>query len=148
MSESEKSGIDRLQDRIVSHGIASLTEAERQMYGIHWLFLETYNGGLHQFFFNDVGQFAQAALNGLEAVGAPKTADIIRRAIAIFPNSRVPVDQGERRDIMCDFSEQQEQAFDELTTEFFRCTADEEDVAELVPACRGESEVIPDSVRK
>ncbi len=72
MSESERS-IDRLQDRIVSHGIASPNRSRAaDARAIHWLFLETYNGGLDQFFFNDVGQFAQPALNGLEAVGAPE----------------------------------------------------------------------------
>src|SRR4051794_1936183 len=66
--------MDRLHDRIKTHGIGSLTDAERQMLAVHWLFVEGYNGGLHQFFFNDAGQFAEAALNGLQAVGARKTA--------------------------------------------------------------------------
>jgi hypothetical protein len=48
------------------------------MLAINWLFTEGYNGGLHQFFFNDSGQLAIWALRGLETVGAIGTADILR----------------------------------------------------------------------
>lgn len=134
MNEPEGSGVNRLHERIATHGIGSITDAERQMLAVHWLFLEGYNGGLHQFFLNDAGQFAGSAVDGLRLLGASKTADVIRRAIAVFPDARVPVDQFERREVMSRFSESQEEALDVLTSEFFRCTDEEEDVAELLPA--------------
>ena len=50
--------IDRLYDRIKSGGLDSLNPEERAAFGMTWLFLETNNGGLSQFFFNDAGKLA------------------------------------------------------------------------------------------
>ena len=91
-------------ERIESHGFESLTLSERAFCGLMWLYLETNNGGLHQFFFNDAGKLAPDALRGLEMVGAPTTASILRRAMSVFPDSIVPADQTQRREFLCDYS--------------------------------------------
>src|SRR5438552_14195502 len=103
MAESKPTRrIDRLFERIESHGFESLTLSERASFGLTWLYRETYNGGLHQFFFNDAGKLASDALRGLEMVGAPITADILRRAMSVFPNGIVPPEQDDRREYLCD----------------------------------------------
>ena len=82
---------------------------------------ETNNGGLHQFFFNDSGAYAGDALRSLELVGALKTADILRRAMSIFPESRVPVDILERRDVLCELPDElQWHRLGGLNTELFQ----------------------------
>jgi hypothetical protein len=117
-------------ERIQSHGFESLTPSERASFGLMYLFLETNNGGLHQFFFNDAGKLASDALRGLEMVGAPATADIFRRAMSVFPNGLVPADQTERREFLCEaLTPEQEKLLDELTQEFYRSS---EPVAELL----------------
>ena len=133
MAESKpKSRLDRFYERIESQGFESLTLSERASFGLTWLFRETNNGGLHQFFFNDAGKLAPDALRGLEMVGAFKTADILRRALGAFPDSRVPVDILERRELLCDVPEElQWDRLGELTTEFFQSS---EPVAELLDA--------------
>ena len=133
MTESKpKSRLDRFYERIESQGFESLTLNARASFGLTWLFMETNNGGLHQFFFNDAGKLAPDALRGLEMVGAPKTADILRRAMSVFPDSRVPVDILERRELLCDLPEElQWDRLGELTTEFFQSS---EPVAELLDA--------------
>lgn len=133
MTESKpKSRLDRFYERIESQGFESLTLSERASFGLTWLYMETNNGGLHQFFFNDAGKLAPDALRGLEMVGAPKTADILRRAMSIFPDSRVPVDILERRELLCGLPEElQWDCLGELTTEFFQSS---EPVAELLDA--------------
>src|SRR5688572_16593647 len=120
MSQTEKRPIDLLFERIEAGGIESLTESERWMFALTWLCLETNGGGLHQFFFNDAGKFSVDALRGLRTIGANKSADILSRAMALFPDGHVPTDQTERRrvlnrlpeDVQCD-------RLGELTTEFY-----------------------------
>lgn len=117
-------------ERIESHGFESLTLSERASFGLMWLFLETNNGGLHQFFFNDAGKLASDALRGLEMVGAPATASILRRALSVFPNGDVPADQTERREFLCEIlAPEQEKLLSDLTNEFFKSS---ENVAELL----------------
>ena len=130
MTESKpKHRIDRLYERIESDGFESLTPSERACFGLTWLYLETNNGGLDQFFFNDAGKLAPDALRGLEMVGAPITADILRRAMSVFPNGVVPPEQAARREFLCEvLTPEQEQYLDDLTTEFYK---DTEPVAEL-----------------
>jgi hypothetical protein len=133
MSEPEKkSRMDRLFERIESHGFESLTPSERAAFSLRWLYVEANNGGLHQFFFNDAGKLAADALHGLEIVGAPNTAGILRRAMSVFPDSVVPADQTARREFLCDsLTEEQEDLLSDLTTEFFQSS---EPVADLLTA--------------
>jgi hypothetical protein len=133
MNESNpKRRIDRVYDRIASHGFESLTPSERASFGLTWLYRETYNGGLDQFFFNDSGKLASDALRGLEMVGAPITAGILRRAMSVFPNSTVPPEQNDRREFLCNvLTPDQEKLLDDLTTEFYK---NAEPVAELLDA--------------
>ena len=121
--------IDRLYECIEAGGFDSLTAEEESLFALYWLFTEGYNGGLHQFFFNDSGKLAVHALRGLEMVGADQTADIFRRAIATFPNGHVPTDLGKRRELLVDDAYYEQ--LGTLTTEFFGC---HEDVAELLEA--------------
>ncbi|MBK8001677.1 MAG: DMP19 family protein [Verrucomicrobia bacterium] len=122
--------MDRIYERIESDGFDSLTLSERASFGLTHLYMETHNGGLHQFFFNDAGKLAPDALRGLEMVGAPKTASILRRAMSVFPDGVVPSDQEQRREFMCDsLTEDQEDLLSSLTTEFFQAR---ESVAELL----------------
>jgi hypothetical protein len=127
-----KRRIDRIYDRIDSHGFESLTPSERASFGLTWLYRETYNGGLDQFFFNDAGRLAADALRGLEMVGAPATASILRRAMSVFPDSVVPSEQSDRREFLCEvITPEQEKLLDDLTTEFYQSP---EPVAELLEA--------------
>jgi hypothetical protein len=131
MSEPEKkSRMDRFFDRIESHGIESLTPSERSAFALRWFYLETNNGGLHQFFFNDAGKLAGDALRGLEFLGAQNTADILRRAMSVFPRGVVPTNQEQRREFLCDsLKPEQEELLSDLTTEFFQSS---EPVADLL----------------
>ena len=118
-----RSPIDRLHAIVERDGFASLTEAEAGLLGIYWFVAETNNGGVHQFFFNDSGQFAVAALGYLEQIGAAKTASILGRAIALFPGGKVPTDQEERREVLETMGDQGI-SFGPLTNELFKCGED------------------------
>jgi hypothetical protein len=130
MSDTKPPKIDKLFAKIERSGLGSLTEGERFCFGIFWLFREINNGGLHTFFLNDAGRFALDAMTGLEKIGAHKTADILRRAIGIFPEGKIPTDQEARRSVLTSLlDESQWDRLGELSDEFF---ASNEDVAGLI----------------
>ena len=116
--------------RIEGGGLDALTDAERQVFAINWVLLETNIGGLHQFFFNDAGKYAADVITGLERIGATETLTIFRRAVALFPDGNVPRDQMARRELLASLPpEIQWEFMSELTAQFFRTS---EDVPKLV----------------
>jgi hypothetical protein len=126
----DKSPIERLYEQIEAHGFDSLTPSERWFFAISLFTMETNGNAMHGYFFNHAGRYCQEALHGFELVGAAHTADILRRAISIFPKDEVPTDHGERQNILCDLPDEvQWDYLGKLTTELFNQT---EDVAELV----------------
>ena len=119
----KKSRLDRLFDRIQSHGFQSLTPSERAAFALRWLYVEVNNGGFDQFFFSDAGQLAGDALKGLEFLGARGTADILRRAMSIFPNGNVPIDQTERQKFLSDsLTDDQKHMLEKCDDEFYKST--------------------------
>ena len=133
MSEPQKkSRLDRLFERIQSHGFDSLTPSERSAFALRWLYVEVNNGGFDQFFFSDAGQLAGDALRGLEFLGAPSTAGILRRAMSIFPNGVVPADLLARREFLCDsLTDDQKHLLDQCDHEFYKSS---EPVSDLLGA--------------
>ena len=121
MSDDKRNRMDVLMERIQTTGYQSFTAGERLYYSMWWFMTETNNEGLHQFFLNESGTHVADALRSLELIGASQTADILRRAITIFPDSRVPTDIRERRETLCDLPDElQWDRLGELTTELFQ----------------------------
>ncbi len=58
---------------------------------------EVNNGGFNQYFFNSAGDDALAAISALEAIGAGRTATIVRAACARFAGATPPVERDERQ---------------------------------------------------
>ena len=87
-------------ERFEAAGFAGLTRAEQVAHCVHWLELEVNNGGFDQFFWNSAGDYARETVDALEAIGAVKFADLVRRAIAVFPGGDPPRDRDERGDAM------------------------------------------------
>lgn len=128
MQENQKRPIDLLYEKIEAGGLESLTQSERWMFALTWLCIETNGGGLHQFFFNDAGKFAADAVLGLDTIGASKSADVLRRAIALFPRGHVPTDQTKRRRVLNRLPDdvQWRHLGEDLTREFWAASAEEE----------------------
>lgn len=51
------------------------------VWAIWYLEAEVNNGGFNQYFYNSAGEFAEEALNGCKAIGAPKMVEIIEGAM-------------------------------------------------------------------
>jgi hypothetical protein len=67
---------------------------------VRWLDTEIDNGGFHQFFHNSAGDRTAETIAALEAIGAPRIADIVRRAAAMFPGGMPPRDRDERMSVL------------------------------------------------
>jgi hypothetical protein len=79
---------------------------------------EVNNGGFSQYFVNSSAETAAFVANALEAIGAPGTANICRRAIEIaYPNG-LPQTPDEISSMADDFSEETLAKLDALDTEF------------------------------
>lgn len=92
---------------------------------------EVNNGGFDQFFFNSAGNEAAQIIQALEAVGASKTAAIVRRACAKFPGAMPPAEWFVRQGVLLDVVSPDSESFEQEDDDFL---AYEEDLAALVAA--------------
>lgn len=61
---------------------------------------EVNNGGFNQFYYNSSGDYAHETVESLKSIGAEKTALIMQKANAQFPNKVVPKDRDVRHQIL------------------------------------------------
>ena len=109
-----------LFSRVESDGLESLTEPERVLFSVWGAVGQIENGGFDQFFYNSSGSFAREAASGLEAIGAIEKAAVVKRALALFPDSLPPRDRDERIAVLDSISETgDEDVFDSLNEEFY-----------------------------
>ena len=77
---------DLLFARHEAVGFAGMSEAEQTAYCLDCLEREVNNGGFDQFFVNSSGDTSLETITALDRLGAHHTADLVRRAVAVFPN--------------------------------------------------------------
>jgi Domain of unknown function (DUF4375) len=80
---------------------------------------EVNNGGFSQYFLNSSAETAGFLVDALETIGAPKTADICRRAIDCAFPGRLPPTAEDISSQAAEFSEDTLAQLDTLDTEFF-----------------------------
>lgn len=78
--------------------VESLTASAQVLYLAQVLYGEVFNGGFHQYFSNSSGKYAHETVIALNALRAPRAASLLLRAIATFPNKRVPQRRAERNE--------------------------------------------------
>jgi hypothetical protein len=61
---------------------------------------EVSNGGFDAFFFNSTGDHTAETIAALDAIGAPKTAAIVRRAAGSFPGGMPSKERTERQRLL------------------------------------------------
>jgi len=76
----------------VSAGISALNQLRKRCFFDLVGESEVNNGGFSQYFLNSSGETAGFVVEALETIGAPNTADICRRAIAIAFPDELPSD--------------------------------------------------------
>ena len=76
-----------------------LNERDQTYLYVSILVAEVYNGGLMQWFDNLSGDRVEETLEALEKIGARKAHVVVTKAIALFPDGRLPRDQATRRKV-------------------------------------------------
>jgi len=79
--------------------IEKLNEHERVFYVTQILEQEVNNGGFSQFFYNSSGDFSNEIVDAFTKIGAFKTAEICKKALAVF-NGNVPTDRDAREELL------------------------------------------------
>jgi hypothetical protein len=103
----------------VRSGWDRLPEAHRALFVLYWATAETYNGSLHQYFWNSAGDFASLLPAAARLFGAESYAALFERAIALFNPERLP-DRYSRQDRLDELEAGgQSEALDRLDDEFF-----------------------------
>jgi hypothetical protein len=80
---------------------------------------EVNNGGFSQYFLNSSAETAAFVADALDTIGAPKTADICRRAIDCSFSGRLPATAEEISSLAAEFSENIRAQLETLDAEFF-----------------------------
>jgi hypothetical protein len=114
LSESEKTKIGKeefVQQSVPQQGLFGHLGWEVES--------EVNNGGFSQYFLNDSAESAAFVVHALESIGAPKTAEICRRAIFIAFPAGVPPTVEAIRMAAGDFSEEVLDQLAVLDQEFF-----------------------------
>jgi hypothetical protein len=78
------------------------------------------NGGLHGFLSNTSGAYAAETLDALRRVGASVSAELLGRAVSVFPDGRAPRDGGQRLRFLLPLGEPARALFDELDRRYDR----------------------------
>ena|SRR6478752_2004091 len=102
MSGADDDFIIALSETLVSMsdaGFSGLSPQERVFVVVWELEADLNNGGFNQYFFNSHSDHVAAVPDALRAIGAPKTAAIVERAIETFPNG-APPDRATRQELL------------------------------------------------
>ncbi len=87
-------------------GFDGFSQPQKLYFAVGLLELEIYNGGFHQYFFNDSGSSYTYAEEGLIALGAFQTLELLQEAKEVlFPDVSVPIKTGERRRMLPSYPE-------------------------------------------
>lgn len=112
LSESDKTSFGKV-------GFALQSLPQKVFSAIWAVESEVNNGGFFQYFFNDSGQSAVFVVQALEIIGAPKTASICERAIALAFPAGLPTAPEAIRSSAGDFSDEILESLQALDQEFF-----------------------------
>jgi hypothetical protein len=99
-------------------GFFLLSPAEQVVVLIWGLEADVNNGGFNQYFFNSYSDHSGAVPHALRAIGAAQTAQIVDRALALFPGGSPPPDQTRRQALLEELDPDTDH-FETIDREFF-----------------------------
>ena len=116
--------IDRIVNELATDGIDKLSNPQKIFYHNQGLEKELNNGGFDQYFFNSSGKYAHETVFSLQAIGANITAQILQKAVDLFPNKTVPKDRDERIEAIRAIEGFATDIWEELDQEFYEYRED------------------------
>ena len=88
--------------------LKTFTQPQRYVLVVEDFEAEINNGGFDQYFVNSAGDHAHLCLSALEAIGASDALDLLKQAVAVFPDGKAPSDREERFTVLEKIWEKQE----------------------------------------
>lgn len=98
-------------------------DASQVLFAAHWTQSEVLNGGFGQYFSNSTGVLAPEAVEAFRALGMPRTAAVIERAMSFF-GSPYPRDR-ELREAALDAADEDIDPFEDADDSFFDAVEEE-----------------------
>jgi len=114
----------RVKKHIKKGGFDSLTQAEKVCWNVLWLWRLVQIGGFENYYGESFADYAPAAADGLEEIGAKRFADIVRRANKMFGNDRPPKTKELRKQQLEQMTEDDREFLYQLDEEFINCVDD------------------------
>jgi len=99
--------------------LEELAPAAQVFYLCNALDAKVNSDGFYGFLLESWGRWTPETVDALETVGAPKTAELLRRAAALFPAGPFPRDDGEREELLLEEDEAYSEECGELDDEFY-----------------------------
>ncbi|WP_231746813.1 DMP19 family protein [Maioricimonas rarisocia] len=102
--------------------VEELTVPQEHYFGVLVYDSEVNNGGHVQYFGNSSGGYWKIAIEGLEAVGSPQRAEILREAIALFGKKGPSSDWDRRGEQLAGFSSRKDSQLKGCDDRYFACS--------------------------
>jgi hypothetical protein len=110
---------DLVFSREAAVGYERLTPPERVVYCLDGLEREVNNGGFTQFFANSAGDHALETIEALRTLGAPRVAELVAAAVAVFPDGHPAADRDDRQRQVDQLDEAARAKLDQLDSAFY-----------------------------
>jgi hypothetical protein len=105
--------------------ISQLTKEQQGFYALTVVEMEVNNGGFNQYYYNNGGEFADAAVEGFKMVGANKFAELVTRANNIYREETKKI-TGKQDGTLQGFSESyKDNPLNNLDKEFYKLYEEE-----------------------
>ena len=111
---------EKIYDYVFEWHFHRLSKPEQVFFCIWQLESQVNNGGLSQYFFN-TGEYTNETIAALEEIGASDTAELLKKAVALLPDGKVPKDWKIRQEIITAMDEAARQKLGELDGLFYEC---------------------------
>lgn len=114
--------IDEYLNEFTNYGekIEKITKAQRNLIFVENLENEINNGGFNQFYFNTSGDFSLETVDALLAIGANKTANIVKEANSQFPDQQILKDRGVRRETLLQIEDKAQAVWTKCDEHFYK----------------------------
>ncbi len=109
--------------------LGKLNDSQKILFYVEALEFEVNNGGFDQFYFNSNGDFSNEIPKALKQIGAFKTAELVKKANAVFNQELVPIKRNKRQNIMEKIADQSEVIWNQCDEEFY---SNEENLSQLL----------------
>lgn len=108
--------------RALIESLAGATPLQRALYGAWWTEAEVGNGGFHQYFWNSTGVVCALALEGFDAIGAPRLRACLGEALTRLGPGCDVLDRASRQRALAEI---RPDAFSDLDAKFYEAEATE-----------------------